>query len=424
LLLAGVACTGGGSSPGTAVPKGKDRNEPPASPGEEPKPKLSPAAKEAIDKGVAHLKKRLVSKDKIVHPFSRYPSDEPAGARALAGLALLEAGVAPADPAVQSALATVREAGPTNSMIYTIGAFLFFLNRLDEANALEDGDRELIRKLGLRLVGGQNADGGWGYANPPLTPEAEQTLLKNLKANTHKPTTQRGPSTNSMTQFALLALWGSRKHDIPIRIPVLAAAKRFHTTQNSDGTWDYDRNAHGGGILGKDSNTCAGLIALAMEKIVRQDKEFGGPAASDPPLDPKAAKQSDRAFVHLASVIGRTKDDPVKGTPHHLLPGMVFKADAWGDYYFLWCLERVAVIYNVNEIGGKDWYEWGSKVILETQKENGSWQERHGDVPDTCFALLFLLRANVVKDLTDKLRLLADSVQANPASSLPPRKES
>jgi hypothetical protein len=56
-------------------------------------------------------------------------------------------------------------------------------------------------------------------------------------------------------------------------------------------------------------------------------------------------------------------------------------------------------------IGDKDWYGWGSKLILDTQRPDGSWEDRHGDVPDTCFAMLFLCRTNLAKDLTESLRL-------------------
>ena len=71
---------------------------------------------------------------------------------------------------------------------------------------------------------------------------------------------------------------------------------------------------------------------------------------------------------------------------------------------FLWCLERVAVIYDLKTIGDKDWYAWGSQVILENQRPDGSWIDAHGDVCDTCFALLFLTRANLAKDLTESIR--------------------
>ena len=81
-------------------------------------------------------------------------------------------------------------------------------------------------------------------------------------------------------------------------------------------------------------------------------------------------------------------------------------ASAFGDYYCLWCMERVAVIYSLDKIDGKDWYQWGSELILQSQRSNGSWQEMHGDVPDTCFAILFLTRANLAPDLTESLRIL------------------
>jgi hypothetical protein len=201
----------------------------------------------------------------------------------------------------------------------------------------------------------------------------------------------------------MLALWGSRRPDIPVRPALLTAAARFHQTQYPDGTWDYGP-ARPGKIL-IDSNTCAGLIALAMEKTLRDDKKFNDQTTGDPPADPTADERCDKAFAHLAKVIGRTKDEPHSKTAPYF--GTVIEADAWGDYYFLWCLERVAVIYDLKEIGGKDWYGWGSEVILQNQKEDGSWVDRHGDVADTCFAILFLTRANLAKDLTESIRIRA-----------------
>ena len=86
------------------------------------------------------------------------------------------------------------------------------------------------------------------------------------------------------------------------------------------------------------------------------------------------------------------------------LRGLLFDGDNWGDLYFLWSLERMAVIYDLKKVGYVDWHEWGTDVILKAQTADGSWKERFPGLPDTCFALLFLKRANIVKDLTDKLR--------------------
>jgi len=99
------------------------------------------------------------------------------------------------------------------------------------------------------------------------------------------------------------------------------------------------------------------------------------------------------------------------------LQGIIFGGDTWGDLYFLWSLERMAVIYDLKTIGDVDWHEWGVDVILQQQQEDGSWKERFPGVPDTCFALLFLKRANLAKDLTDKLR----GVGAQPGVQQQPR---
>jgi hypothetical protein len=85
--------------------------------------------------------------------------------------------------------------------------------------------------------------------------------------------------------------------------------------------------------------------------------------------------------------------------------GELIKAKSWGDVYFLWSLERMAVVYNLPTIAGKDWYAWGSAILVAAQNEDGSWSDAFPGVVDTCFALLFLKRANIAKDLSKALQL-------------------
>jgi hypothetical protein len=74
-------------------------------------------------------------------------------------------------------------------------------------------------------------------------------------------------------------------------------------------------------------------------------------------------------------------------------------------YYFLWSLERTAVAYGIQKIGGKDWYDWGANFLVTDQNADGSWMGVHGQYgADTCFALLFLRRADLAKDLSNSLR--------------------
>ena len=73
--------------------------------------------------------------------------------------------------------------------------------------------------------------------------------------------------------------------------------------------------------------------------------------------------------------------------------------------YYMWSVERVAVLYDLRTIADRDWYLWGTDILLPTQRGNGSWQTRSypgsNSTIDTCFALLFLKRVNLVQDLTD-----------------------
>ena len=115
----------------------------------------------------------------------------------------------------------------------------------------------------------------------------------------------------------------------------------------------------------------------------------------------------------------RDKVPPVSWTMDFAFSGTIFGADSWGDLYLLWSIERVGVIYDVAFIppqaGGADWYRWGADIILANQRPGGSWEDRFPGVPDTCFALLFLKRANIAKDLTDKLReLLRAGIASTP----------
>jgi hypothetical protein len=108
--------------------------------------------------------------------------------------------------------------------------------------------------------------------------------------------------------------------------------------------------------------------------------------------------------------VGQFIDAPAPGVP---------------PLYFLWSIERIGVLYDQKLIAGKDWYGWGSALLVAGQNPDGSWLggQYHGMSPhvDTCLALLFLKRVNLVQDLTDSLRLATPLRE--PSSSSPPSPE-
>lgn len=60
--------------------------------------------------------------------------------------------------------------------------------------------------------------------------------------------------------------------------------------------------------------------------------------------------------------------------------------------YYLYGLERVGSLLELDSIGGEDWYLEGARVLVRDQLPSGAWRAQTLE-PSTCFALLFLERA-------------------------------
>jgi hypothetical protein len=410
---------------------------------------LAPAARaadqdainRAVERGVGALKK-------MQRADGTWPHAE-IGATALAGLTLLECDVPPTDPAVAKAADAVRKASVHVTHTYSLALSVLFLDRLGD-----EADVPIIESLTVRLLAGQNANGGWHYQCPDI-PETEARRLTNLLKQRNELSTRPKPGDpprttpkpddpqhaaskrklteeirqqievinraagkkaddrdddNSNTQFAVMALWVARRHALPTDGALALVSVRYHNSQNGDGGWDYKSRPRGG-RNGKSTATmtCAGLLGLAVahgaagEAALRTEK----PKAGDKPKEgDKAAKPPDPtrdpAVRAGLTALGTSIGHPVgkkKGQPVPML-------DKGGRvYYFLWSLERVAVAFGLKTIGGKDWYGWGSEILLANQQGDGTWKgDFSGMGADTCFALLFLRRANLARDLTLALK--------------------
>jgi hypothetical protein len=197
---------------------------------------------------------------------------------------------------------------------------------------------------------------------------------------------------NSNTQFAMMALWAARRHDVPVETALLTVEQRFRVTQLPEGGWAY---------LFKDSRpkasmTCVGLIGIALGKgtaaeiALRGSKAAGGKGVTPKKLPMDAVIRNGLRFL-AANLEERKVESQV--WPSGL------------SLYFMWSVERVAVLYDLPRIEGKDWYHWGSTILLDAQRLNGFWDTHSyagaNATIDTCFALLFLKRVNLVQDLTD-----------------------
>jgi hypothetical protein len=349
-----------------------------------------------------------------------YEVEEPEfglGASLLGGIALLENGVEKNDPWLQNLAKAVRAAGGYMQKTYSLGLAVLFLDRLGD-----DQDAELVRVLALRIAGGQDRiTGGWGYDCKPLNPMQQKQLEEFLKKNRGPFKFAKGrPDTrhvrpgreadNSNTQFAVLALWVARKRSIPVEFPLLLAAWRFRATQIKDGGWGYGRDLSVD-PAGTPAMTCSGLLALAIGFGTYKEHQAHQKASGTPETPSEGYTQP--LDIRGDAAVTAAKAFLAKRLASQDLPG-------GQPFYFLWSLERVAMLYGFTDIGGGDWYAFGSDFLVRTQKPDGSWWSKdNGGIVDTCFALLFLKKANLIKDLTEDISGVASlGVIENPEKAL------
>jgi hypothetical protein len=392
------------------------------------------AINKAIDKGVAYLK--------AVHVDSSWGR---LGATALCGLTLLECDVSEDDPIIVKAADRVRKESITDSETYDLACSVLFLDRLGRP-----GDEPLIDSLTVRLMAGQNSAGGWSYKCPDNSPEEKRRLVAEIERgatlSTHpdrKPGAKRkltdfapalqvqleraiqigGASAlqggdNSNTQFANLALWVGRRHGVPVDACLERINLRCRNYQRPDGGWSYVNPqtpparltgpgvATGLGSAGSTASmTCAGILGLMTNHGVLADQK--GHRGKVWAIGDDANLKF--ALTALADVVGvpaaRDEDVPKVGGK---------------TYYFLWSLERICVGMDLTTLGKKDWYAWGAQILTVNQAADGSWHgEFAGHRSDTCFALLFLKRANLVRDLTAGIKGRTKDVIERTLSSTP-----
>jgi hypothetical protein len=229
---------------------------------------------------------------------------------------------------------------------------------------------------------------------------------------------QGAESDNSNTQFAILALWAAKRHGVVVDKTMARVVARFRTSQTPRSGWGYryentDRPTA--------TMTCAGLLGLAIGHGFAEEpaaKGAGKKGSEDPSIQ--------IALRELGRVVGRPGDlkkhtvpldagvstvgflgTPLGQGPLQATTVLFIRQPKLVNLYFLWLVERVGVLYNLKTIGDKDWYAWGVETLLAHQKANGSWlcDNYAGSTSpvDTCLALLFLKRSNLIKDLSDKL---------------------
>jgi hypothetical protein len=401
----------------------------------------SDAINRAIERGVSHLRSIQRADGTWTHPDL--------GATALNGLALLECGAEGDDRSVAAAAAVVRERSIACTHTYSLSLAILFLDRLGDP-----ADVPLIESMAVRLLGGQMATGGWSYKCPPISAAEVERLTRQVRQRNElvarrdppapggkravkdlPPEIQEqlvlvqraGPwqgealgaagdmSDNSNTQFATIALWVARRHGIPVDNALGRIEARFRASQEEDGGWGYNSGltatgarlprlarppmAVPGGMappgVSTATMTCSGILGLTVVHGAVADLARDANSKVKP-RDIDKDKDLARALAALSTAV----DHPAGDRKDAEIPRAAGKS-----YYFLWSLERVCVALDLQLLDKKDWYAWGAEILLANQQGDGSWRGEYATCgADTAFALLFLKKANLTRDLTAGIR--------------------
>ncbi|MEQ8767296.1 MAG: terpene cyclase/mutase family protein [Planctomycetota bacterium] len=297
---------------------------------------LQPKINSAIDKGIEYLLAEQERDGSWAAMQDRYRN----GQTALTVYTLVKSGVSPEHPAIRRALAFLEAVDPGET--YSMGCQLMALMAIANPD-----HKSWVRRLHGILVGWQHPNGGWPYP--------------------------WGGVDLSNTQYAALGLRAAASLGVPTE-PDIWIKLGDNVIAHQEKPADPYAPAGYGYHPGREptgSMTAAGVSVLA---ICREQLGESHPATARMVT---SLKRGEDWLVRFFSA----KDNP-KG-PN----------DEWTTYY-LYGLERVAALLDLERLGAHDWYREGARFLTEKQKGEGSWSATGGrDQENTAFSLLFLSRA-------------------------------
>jgi len=277
------------------------------------------------------------------------------------------------------------------------------------AMCLEEIDRvkyqEKIAQCGQFLVDNQCKNGQWNYGSPtefikevkvPSAPKAVasgggtagpgMTVAKDGKPKVLQHVAVKkmkdGPDSgdNSNSQYAALGLRAC--FDAGVTLPegvIILAVKWWRESQFKDPKKDDKKVATGPPVSGK------------VEGWNYKDENS---QADKPPSHSMTAGGVGSLVLYDYMLDRKWKDDSfVKGGMNWLT--VHFEVPPWNTY-FLYGLERAAILFGTEKIGDHFWYAEGATALINAQHEDGSWgkdTDWFNTTWDTCFSVLFLRRA-------------------------------
>jgi Mg-chelatase subunit ChlD len=326
----------------------------------------------AIDRGAAFLWNYIKTEDLQKKKY-KFGGDQE---HILAGLALVHSGGEEKFPDFKRELEGYLSRIDVSDMgTYEVG----ILGMLIDAR----GDPAHLPLLGQAvryILEGQGAEGAWNYnSRLPEGVLEDPTAHRVLQVSGGRPLdgseeAEKGmervtdwkngsDGDNSVSQYAVLGLHAATSMGLKVSTEAWKrSVSAYIGRQDEAGGWGYTSGSSYG------SMSCAGVCSLAIGSSALGEKGILS--------DPRIRRGLDWLAGHFS-----VSEHP--------------ESNAW-LFYYLYSLERVGRILNIDFIGENEWYPLGARHLLSIQKPDGSWvgddQEQDPRLA-TSFALLFLTRA-------------------------------
>lgn len=167
----------------------------------------------------------------------------------------------------------------------------------------------------------------------------------------------------SVSQYGVLGMWALEQAGMEVPLTYWELVNfAWMRAQHPDGGWSY-RKADGPD-KGNSSYTmtAAGIATL----FITQDYTLGNVAACRGNI---SNEHIERGLAWMDKHINEALNS--------------------GNYYGMYGIERIGVASGRKYFGTVNWYDVGADYMVKNQAADGSWG---GDIPNTCFGLLFLSR--------------------------------
>jgi hypothetical protein len=296
----------------------------------------------------------------------------------------VQAGLDPYDPKYQDLLMKILDDRRENAT-YSVAVRAMLLEQLNR-NAYQG---QLLRCAQV-LVDNQCLNGQWDYRVVVPIPDLPVELIPAEPGrNPGKGIMQRfavrkrrdGPQAgdNSNSYYAALGLRACYDAGIVVPDDVIERARawwqktQFPDELNSAAIgpvrgWGYGSWKSVNAKAAYGSMTAGGLVSVAIYDLMK-----GQDWKKDPAV---------KAGLNWLAQRFSATDNPLCTSEE----GRMF-------HHYLSAVERAGVMCGVESLGRHAWYPEAAKVLLQSQREDGSWNAGWDTTWDTCFAILFLRRA-------------------------------